>query len=865
MLFRFVGWTGAMALAFVLCGSAAAATRNLGGKTALAGEQKQWHTVSLTFDGPQTSETNSVNPFLNYRLNVAFHHVASKRTLVVPGYFAADGNAANSGANAGNKWRVDFSPDATGAWTYKVSFRTGSNVSLSTSPTAGKATSIDGESGSFTIDPTDKTGADFRGKGRLREVGQHYLQHMGSKEYFIKAGAGSPENFLAYADFDNTTAGKKILHRYAPHAKHYRSGDPTWRSGKGKAIIGALNYLAGKGMNSVYFLTMNLGGDGDDVFPYVNRSDKSRFDISKLAQWEIVFSHMDRLGIMLNVITQEQENDQMLDGGALGNYRKLYYRELIARFGHHLGVTWNLGEENTNTIAQRDAYAAYINAVDPYFNLIAVHTFPSDRNTVYGALLGDEIVSGASLQLENSALVHTETLKWVQKSAAAGVKWVVSVDELGPASTGVMPDANDPEHATVVHRVLWGSLLAGGAGVEWYFGYNYAHHDLTCEDWTSRDKMWTLTRHAVQFMRDYMPLPLVANYNHLTSLSTDYCFGKPGAAYAIYLAAGATTNITLPAGEAYTVHWFNPRTGGSLKTGTVTSISGGTAAIGRPPSELSKDWVALLRRSTSGGKPVPSQPAPPPPAPVESGDTPATGLSIGSLALVNSSTQRELRALTSGSTINLAADGKTLNVRAHAGGTVRSVEFILNGKRFSTENVSPYALAGDSNGKFYAWTPAVGSHTLKVIPYSGKDRTGRAGVPLQVSFTVASGSVSTPAPKPGGGAGAAVTNLALISTATQKELRTLTHGSTITRSVDGTAFSVRADTGGSVGSVEFILNGRRLTTENIAPYAIAGDGGGKYHAWKPAAGKHSLKVIPYSGRDRTGTAGAALQVSFTVK
>ena len=33
------------------------------------------------------------------------------------------------------------------------------------------------------------------------------------------------------------------------------------------------------------------------------------------------------------------------DNGDLGPQRKLYYRELIARFGHHLALNWNLGEE----------------------------------------------------------------------------------------------------------------------------------------------------------------------------------------------------------------------------------------------------------------------------------------------------------------------------------------------------------------------------------------------------------------------------------------------------------------------------------------------------------------------------------------
>ena len=34
------------------------------------------------------------------------------------------------------------------------------------------------------------------------------------------------------------------------------------------------------------------------------------------------------------VKTQEHENDNLLDGGKLGNERMLYYRELVARFGH---------------------------------------------------------------------------------------------------------------------------------------------------------------------------------------------------------------------------------------------------------------------------------------------------------------------------------------------------------------------------------------------------------------------------------------------------------------------------------------------------------------------------------------------------
>ena len=63
----------------------------------ITGELRQWHDVVLTFDGPQTSESATPNPFLHYRLDVTFTKGARK--YVVPGYYAADGNAAHIQTN----------------------------------------------------------------------------------------------------------------------------------------------------------------------------------------------------------------------------------------------------------------------------------------------------------------------------------------------------------------------------------------------------------------------------------------------------------------------------------------------------------------------------------------------------------------------------------------------------------------------------------------------------------------------------------------------------------------------------------------------------------------------------------------------
>ena len=573
-------------------------------RAVLSGDLRKWHKLTLTFDGPQTGEEAEPNPFLDYRLNVTF--TKGNKQYVVPGYYAADGDAAETSARTGNKWRVHFVPDEEGKWSFKASFHNGTDIALHSDPKAGKAVAFDGVKGTFIIDATDKRGRDFRSKGFLKYVGKRYLQFSETGEYFLKGGADSPENFLAYADFDGTfdagelkregeAAGKEFLHRYEPHIKDWKAGDPTWKKGKGKGMIGALNYLASKGMNSVYFIPYNIdGGDGKDVWPWTNPEEKYRFDCSKLDQWEIVFSHMDKLGLMLHIIQQETENDQGLDGGELGRQRKLYYRELIARFGHHLVLVWNLGEENTNTTSQRKAFCRYIKEIDPYDHPVVMHTYPGKYEECYKPLLGYEYFDGPSLQTNDT---HNQTVKWIDRSVAAGRKWFVSLDEIGPAHTGVKPDKDDYWHDEVRDKHLWGHLMAGGAGVEWYFGYKFAHNDLNCEDWRSREHMWEMTGYALEFFREYLPFTEMSHNDKLTSARNDYCFAKPGQIYAIYLPAGGTTHLDLGSSSSkFSVEWYNPRVGGPLRRGSVVEVIGpGAVAIGHPPQGTDKDWAALIK------------------------------------------------------------------------------------------------------------------------------------------------------------------------------------------------------------------------------------------------------------------------------
>jgi len=580
------------------------------GSIKISGELKQWHKVTLTLDGPfaRESDTNP-NPFTDYRMTVTFRHESGSPSYSVPGYFAADGEAADSSADCGNKWRAHLSPDKAGKWTYHVSMVRGDNVAIKADIDGKPLAKYHGKIGESYISPTDKRGQDFRGKGRLQYIGEHYLRFTGSGEYFLKGGADSPENFLAYAEFDGTydsDAGSgsydqvgTFIHKYAPHLKDWRSGDPTWKGGKGKAIIGALNYLAGKGMNSVYFLTYNLdGGDGRDSWMWTSPDVRDRFDCSKLDQWEIVFDHMDHLGIMLHVVTQETENDRKLGGSpALNPIRMLYYRELVARFGHHLAVIWNLGEENNTSDSHRKKIARYIRSLDPYNHPITVHTKANKAMVFYDGILGDPYFEATSIQGDMDKY-NNDAVILRQRSAKAGRKWVIFGDEQPPARVGVVPDASDPTHDLPRKQALWGNLMGGGSGVEWYFGSRFPHMDINCEDWRTRDCMWDQTRYALEFFQKYLPFWEMEPDNGLAFGYGVLVLAKPGQTYVVYLPQGGSTELDLGRStDAFQVHWYNPRSGGKFLQGSVSEVRGpSTVSLGLPPGDIDQDWVAFVSK-----------------------------------------------------------------------------------------------------------------------------------------------------------------------------------------------------------------------------------------------------------------------------
>ncbi|MGF1452464.1 MAG: DUF5060 domain-containing protein [Opitutales bacterium] len=599
------------------------------GTVKIAGEMRPWHPVTLTLAGPYAKETDTEpNPFLDYRMTVRFVHASGAPEYFVPGYFAADGDAAETSADSGNQWRAHLSPDAPGTWNYTILFEEGDNVAIDDGVATTPVDPYHLIKGSFEVQESASEEPGFYAHGRLEYVGGHHLRFAGSGDYFLKAGADAPETALAFADFDGTYTTKPNrgkIKTWEPHLQDWRDGDVTWQDGKGKGLIGALNYLSEKGVNAWSFLTYNWMGDGGNVWPFVQHDNPLHYDVSKLDQWNLVFTHAQQQGIYLHFKTQEQEIDDerlrggdrpvpaALDGGKTGTERKLYYRELIARFGHHLALNWNLGEENTQSTEEQIAMAEAVRAFDPYDHNVVIHTFPGWQARVYEPLLGETPFTGASLQ-NHWNRTHLRTLQWLRASAEAGKPWVVANDEQGGAGKGVPPDPGYPgfdesemdyDLHDIRKQTLWGNLMAGGAGVEYYFGYSLPQNDLFAEDWRSRDRTWDFARIALDFFTENkVPFWEMSNANTLISNpdneAAKYCLAKPGEIYVVYLGYTGETNLDLSdveQGLRFQLRWFNPRTGEFAAMDRAPVLNGGTLVeLVQPEGEPDDDWVALIER-----------------------------------------------------------------------------------------------------------------------------------------------------------------------------------------------------------------------------------------------------------------------------
>ena len=585
-----------------------------------------WHPHEFVFDtgatgnnGATLTESGSdpFNPWLNWRLNARFTS-PSGEVLDVPGFYA--GNADGSGV--GDAWKVRFAPGESGQWTLEPQFEY-AETAINVEPLDVSGTQqIPLPVRRFWVEPLDASAPGFLSKGPLRNTGQHYLCFPDGTPW-LKGGTNSPENFLGYAGFDGAQdaggfpLGRDFLHRYPSHEADWNPGDPDWSSGgnpnAGRGIIGALNYLASEGVNSIYFLPNNLGGDCQDAFPFVSPFGgdflNTRWDASRMEQWNTVMEHATRKGILLHVVLAEQETENVnWLGFSLGVQRKLFFKNLIAMFGHNLGMKFNFCEENSAapgdefSPAELREFADYFALWDTYDHPLSVHT-DADDQTLYEQILSQSEtpswLTSASLQLHCDYGAQVEATRALS-SLNGGVPLIVDQDEQGSPLVGL----SATNAAQRRKEVLYDVYLSGG-NIEWYCGINSLPlgGDFDLEDFRTRQDMWRFMRTARELLES-LPFERMAPDDGLVTgedlrgFGEAEVFAERGGTYLVYFPRvlnGGDLDLThiFPPTTLSGV-WINPRTG--LVESPTFAVPGGTVySLPAAPGDLFEDWIFLVQ------------------------------------------------------------------------------------------------------------------------------------------------------------------------------------------------------------------------------------------------------------------------------
>jgi len=476
-------------------------------------QNHRWQTVELSFSGPASESLGADNPFA-IRLDVAFLS-PDNREFNVPGFYAGNG----SGGPDGNIWQVRFSPDQNGQWTYR---------------TDSESTALDGIEGDFEVVDPRPDAPDFYRWGRLEYVGEPYLKFR-EGNYWVKAGADDPENILGAA----------------------MGG---WASKREE-----IDYLAEKGINSIYVMTHNLEGDANDVWPWIGATSEEakthadRFDIGKLEQWRDFFVYLQESGVVLYMILED-------DSAWTGYDRPAYYREMVARFADLPALYFNSGEEaNENySLDESIEHIKLLASIDPYDHPRAIHNV----RTPTAKYIDTEELSLSSIQTWPTSPQRLNELgvAWAEACMARGKRpLMVNFDEARP------PEDRRSVWAVYMARGVWEPIV--------YAPDTFAVYE----------RLWNELAAARRFIES-LPFPEMFPANRLLSDGAGFCLAKPGAAYGVYLPAGGSVSLAAPEG-LYDISWFDPRGGRFLEA---HEASGPRLQLAAPDEQ---DWaVRILAR-----------------------------------------------------------------------------------------------------------------------------------------------------------------------------------------------------------------------------------------------------------------------------
>lgn len=578
-----------------------------------------WHPLVMDVAGPTTSETDlSPHPFLDYRLDVTFTS-PNGNAFDVPGFFAGNGR----GHGQGSIWRVRFTPDEPGEWRWSVAFEQGENIAVAEKDDVAGVTPV-GEHGAFgtvLVAQRDPASHGLLAQGRIDSVAEHYLKQADG-DYWINGGINGPEDFFGYAGFDNTLdppAGRvtaqpeSSLHLYAAHVDDWRRGDPDFISTSSgvssHGIIGTINFLAAQSINSINVLPMNLGAGGANTYPFIDATGtpfaNTRYDVSKLHQWNLVLNHMQEKGVAAHIILAQHSmaNREWLDQGTLGPQRKLFLREMLARFSYLNGVKWTLSNERSDNTDLDLGIADYLRSLDWAEHPIAVHVnadplnaerVNADRvNTGLDSFAAYTLFDNASVQ-STAATAEQAIETWREHSVSADIHRVIDSTPTGPAMT-----LDDDGIEELRRRVLY-PIYFSGANLE---GVNHLlpipGDTMQAEDFRRLEPVYRYMRVTRTFLQENVPIEraLPADTRLSGGLEGDQLFGIADEIYAAWFGDGRGDRRILAGSDIsaqWELQWFNPLTGSA--TGAPVIRVGNQFGTGSAPGETSQDWMLIAKR-----------------------------------------------------------------------------------------------------------------------------------------------------------------------------------------------------------------------------------------------------------------------------
>ena len=280
------------------------------GKTEAGSAVERWGLHEIELTGPDTG-----NPFLDVALTATFQH--RNREVTVDGFYDGDGT-----------YRIRFSPDQEGRWTYR---------------TSSSAVELDGVTGHLTVTPP--------GPGNHGPV---------------------------------QVAGPRTF-RYADGTRHESFGTTCYHwthTGDRAHEEETLASLADSPFNKVRMCLLPTGGMRPPRLAFVGdepgQLDKTRFDLEFFRHFEARVLDLQRLGIEADLILFHpyDKGEWGVDNMTAEEDRR-FVRYVVARLGALRNVWWSIANEfdfNTaKTMADWDDLLQYVQQIDPYRRLASIH------------------------------------------------------------------------------------------------------------------------------------------------------------------------------------------------------------------------------------------------------------------------------------------------------------------------------------------------------------------------------------------------------------------------------------------------------------------------------------------------------------